>query len=454
MEIKRKIYQQLIDWKDSKRRKPLIIQGARQVGKTFLLKRFGLDYFESVAYFNFDQQNELKQFFERTKDPKRILQNLSLVYGKPILPHKTLIIFDEIQECNEALNALKYFFEDTPQYVIACAGSLLGVAMSRGASFPVGKVDFISIYPLTFSEFLSEANPNLFNYLENIEKIEPIPDLFFNQLVDHLKSYYLSGGMPEAVVALIEAKDVALTQKVLQNILNAYTLDFSKHVENKDIQKINYIWKSIPSQLARENKKFLYQTVKPGARAREYENALQWLIQAGLVYQLYCATKPALPLASYDDLTAFKIYLTDIGLLRRLSQLDPVAIVEGNRLFTEFKGALTENFILQGIIQQFEGLPRYWKSESKAEIDFLVQYKNQIIPIEVKSNDNIRSKSLIFYRKAKQPLISMRYSLRNLKYEEGLLNIPLFMVDYTEKILKLSEVMREELKGSSKNKTS
>ena len=438
MEIERCVLKQLIDWKSSLGRKPLILQGARQVGKTWLLKRFGKDYFESVAYFNFDRQTELKQFFQTTKDPERILQNLSLVHGKAIVPNSTLIIFDEIQECNDALNALKYFNEDTPEYAIACAGSLLGVAVTRGASFPVGKVEFIQIHPVTFAEFLAAADAGLSGYLENIEKTEAIPDIFFNPLKDKLKMYYISGGMPESIVALLENRDVELTQKALQNILNAYTLDFSKHVENSDVPKINYIWSSLPSQLARENKKFLYQTIKPGARAREYENALPWLINAGLLYRVYCSSKPSLPLSAYDDLSAFKIYMHDVGLLRRLSNLDTGAIAQGNRLLTEFKGALTENFVLQSLVQQFEGVPRYWKSENTAEVDFLVQYENMIVPIEVKADENVKSKSLAFYRKTYNPELSIRYSLRNLKRDDGLINIPLFMVDYTKKILKMS----------------
>jgi predicted AAA+ superfamily ATPase len=435
MEIKRNVFKQLIAWKDNPDRKPLILQGARQVGKTWLLKRFGKDHFQSTAYFNFDQQLELRQFFQTTKDPERILQNLSLVHGKAILPETTLIIFDEIQECNEALNSLKYFQENNPEYAIACAGSLLGVAMSRGASFPVGKVEFIQVHPIAFSEFLTVADAHLSSYLENLDHIEAIPDIFFNPLKDKLKMYFISGGMPESIVTLLEKKDVERTQKVLQNILNGYTLDFSKHVENREIPKINHIWTSLPSQLSRENKKFLYQTVKSGARAREYEDALLWLVNAGLVHRVYCSSKPALPLTSYDDLSAFKIYLQDVGLLRRLSQLDPSVLVEGNRLLTEFKGALTENFILESLVQQFEGLPRYWKSEGKAEVDFLVQYKNRIFPVEVKSEEHVKSRSLSFYRKAYNPPLSIRYSMRNLKLEEGLINIPLFLVDYTKKLL-------------------
>ncbi len=437
MRIKRTVTKQLIDWKNSLNRKPLILQGARQVGKTWLLNDFGNEEFENVAYFNFEGQPELKQFFSSTKDTKRIIQNLSLVHGKPILPGKSLIVFDEIQECNDALNSLKYFCEDSPEYCVACAGSLLGVALSRGASFPVGKVDFITVYPVSFREFLLAADTTLSSYLNSIDTIEPVPDIFFNRLTDKLKMYFISGGMPEAIVALVEAGDVHRTQVVLQNILNAYTLDFSKHIAGKDIPKINYIWKSLPSQLARENKKFLYRTVKPGARAREYEDALLWLINAGLVYRIYRSQKPSLPLSAYDDLSSFKIYAIDTGILRRLSQLDPIAIKEGNRLLTEFKGALTENYILQSLILQFEVLPRYWTSGNMAEVDFFVQDKNEIIPVEVKADENIRSKSLTYYRKTYAPKVSIRYSLRNLKYDDGLINIPLFMVDYTREILEL-----------------
>lgn len=436
MEIKRRALQGLIDWKVKKNRKPLVLQGARQVGKTWLLKYFGNNYFDDIAYFNFDRQGELKQFFETTKDPKRIIQNLALVHGRAILPEKTLIILDEIQECNDALNALKYFCEETPEYAIACAGSLLGVAMSRGKSFPVGKTEFMQIYPISFSEFLSEADSKLLEYIENLDKIEEIPDVFFNPLTEKLKMYYISGGMPEAIISMLESQNIASTQDVLQNILNSYSLDFSKHVENKDIQKINYIWNSLPSQLARENKKFLYQTVKSGARARDYEDALQWLVNAGLAYRVFLSEKPSLPISAYDDLSAFKIYLPDVGLLRRLALLDPIAILEGNRLFTEFKGALTENFILESLVNQFEGFPRYWKSGNTAEVDFLVQHENAIIPIEVKSDENVKSRSLNVYRQKYNPEISVRYSLRNLQMKDGLINIPLFLADYTSKLLR------------------
>lgn len=436
MDINREISESLFKWRDSKNRKPLILQGARQVGKTWVLKQFGKQYFENVAYFNFDEQPELKQYFEQTKDVKRLLQNLSLIIGKAILAEKTLIIFDEIQECNEALNSLKYFNENAPEYAIVCAGSLLGVALNRGASFPVGKVDFLTVYPVSFLEFLGAADVQLLDYLNSKNDLEPIPDLFFNQLVDKFKMYFITGGMPEAVVELLENSDVEQTQKVLSNILNAYCLDFSKYTENHLIPKLTHIWNSIPSQLAKENKKFVYQLAKPGARAREYEDALLWLHQAGLVYRIFLSKKPALPLAAYDDLSSFKVYLSDVGLLRRLSALDPIAIREGNRLFVEFKGALTENYILQSLIMQFEETPRYWSSGNQAEIDFLIQYQNEIIPVEVKADNNVNGKSLTLYDKQFQPNCRIRFSLKNLKRDGNLINIPLFMADYTKKILK------------------
>ena len=338
---------------------------------------------------------------------------------------------------NEALNSLKYFCENAAEFAIVGAGSLLGVAMSRGASFPVGKVDFLTIYPLTFSEFLAEASPELDNYFKSLSGFDAIPDIFFNRAVEFFKMYFISGGMPEAIVSLLENKDVEQTQQVLRNILNSFQLDFSKHAENKLIPKIIHIWNSLPSQLAKENKKFVYQLVATGARAREYEDALLWLSQAGLLYKIYCSQKPSLPLSGSDNISAFKVYLSDVGLIRRLSGLDPIAIKEGNRLFVEFKGALSENFILQSLVAQFEEQPRYWTSDYKAEIDFLIQYKNQIIPIEVKAGQNINSKSLAVYDEKFQPKLRIRYSMRNLKQDGNLLNIPLFLVDYTKKFIDL-----------------
>lgn len=438
MQIKRDVLHRLLAWKSSTTRKPLILKGARQVGKTWLLKYFGEKEFKNYAYFNFEEQPELKQFFATTKDVQRIIQNLTLVHGKAIEPLHTLIIFDEIQESNEALNSLKYFYENAPEYYIVAAGSLLGITFSRGFSFPVGKIDLLNIYPLSFMEFLSATEPDLLSYIESIQTVsEPVPDIFFNRLLDQFKKFFISGGMPEAVTALVERQDIALTQMVLKNILDAYFLDFSKHADNKIIPKLGYVWSSIPSQLARENKKFLFQTVKPGARAREYEDAVLWLCQAGLLYKIFRNSKPGLPLSAYDDVAAFKLYLFDVGLLRRLALLDPIAVKEGNRLFVEFKGALSENYILQSLVKQFETLPRYWTSAGKAEVDFLIQNENEIIPIEVKSDENIRGKSLAFYNKIYKPTMRIRYSLKNLAFNDGLLNIPLFLADYSKVLISL-----------------
>jgi len=437
MEIERTAEQHLLNWKSSARRKPMLLRGARQVGKTWLLRHFGNTRYDQLAYFNFDEQPELRQFFAETKDVRRILRNLSLVHGREISPNKTLIIFDEIQECKEALASLKYFNENAPDYHVASAGSLLGVAISDGRTFPVGKVDFIDLYPLSFLEFLSASNPQMLDYLYTINKPNPIPDIFFSQLLDYYKSYFISGGMPEAVVGLLEDKEVESVQKILQNILNAYALDFFKHIGKPDILKVGYVWDSIPSQLARENKKFLYQAVKKGARAREYENAIEWLSRAGLVYKIHRASAPRLPLSSYQDLSAFKLYMIDVGLLRRFSRLSPYAIAEGNRLFTEFKGALSENYILQSLLPQFEGMPAYWTSGNRAEVDYLIQYENTIIPIEVKSGENVRGRSLTEYQKQYQVPLRIRYSLRNLEFRKGLLNIPMFMADLTSRLIHL-----------------
>lgn len=435
MNIERDIYKHLVDWISQKNRKPLLLQGARQVGKTWLLKYFGKNEFKNVAYFNFEEQSGLNQFFEITKDPKRILANLAIVNGNAIKPGETLIIFDEIQESNDALNALKYFNENAPEYHIIGSGSLLGITLSGNKSFPVGQVDFLTLYPVSFKEFLFKAEPMLYEYLNGLSGIAPIPDIFFNHLIEKLNLYFITGGMPEAIKTMLENSDIQKLEKIQQNILKAYSLDFSKHINARDIPKLNYIWSSIPSQLSKENKKFLFQVVKSGARARDYENALLWLEHAGLIYKVNRINKHALPISSYADLSAFKVYLIDVGLLRQMSGLHPDIIEKGNSLFTEFKGAFTENYILQSLITQFEKPLYYWTSGNKAELDFILQYKNEIIPIEVKAKTNIKSKSLISYSNKYGPKIKIRYSLKNFNIENGTLNIPLFMSDFTKQIL-------------------
>lgn len=432
----------LLAWKNSPYRKPLILKGVRQVGKTWILKEFGKLNYKNIAYFNFDENKEYKQFFETTKNVERILQNLMLASGQKIEPENTLIIFDEVQDCPEVINSMKYFCENAPQYHVACAGSLLGITLAKPSSFPVGKVNFMQINPMNFTEFLlANGDENLVKFIEQIDRIAPIPDAFFNPLYEKLKMYYVTGGMPESVLMWAKARDVNAMQETLFEIMTAYERDFAKHPNVSEFPKISMIWNSIPSQLARENKKFLYKVVKNGARAREYEDALQWLVSAQLVYKIYRNTAPNLPIAAYDDVSAFKIYLADVGLLRRLAQLAPTAFVEGNRLFTEFKGALTENYVLQALLTQFEVTPRYWSQTNPPyEVDFLIQRENDIFPIEVKSEANINSRSLKKFKELfpNQTKLRIRFSLNNLKLDDDMLNIPLFMADYTDKLIELA----------------
>lgn len=437
--MERLIIEQLIQWKNSKYRKPLILKGVRQVGKTWVLKEFGKRYYDNIAYFNFDENPEYKQFFETTKDIERILQNLMFASGQKINGEKTLIIFDEIQDCGNVINSLKYFCENGAQYHVASAGSLLGIALAKPSSFPVGKVDFLQINPMTFSEFLmANGDENLAKYLSGINTIEPIADAFFNPLYEKLKMYYVTGGMPESVAMWTQDRDIEAMQKALGNIIGAYERDFGKHPDLTQFPKISMLWKSVPSQLARENKKFIYKVVKEGARAREYEDALQWLVDAELVSKIYRSTAPGLPIAAYDDLSAFKIYLVDVGLLRRLALLAPTAFGEGNRLFTEFKGALSENYVLQAMKNQFEVVPRYWsQSNPPYEIDFLIQRENDIIPVEVKAETNTENKSLKKYKEkfADKTKLRVRFSLDNLKLDDDMLNIPLFLADQADRII-------------------
>lgn len=446
--MERFILKKLLAWKESPYRKPLILKGVRQVGKTWILKEFGRRYYENTAYFNFDENEEYKQFFETTKDVERILQNLVMASGQQIVPEKTLIIFDEVQDCPKVINAMKYFCENAPQYHVACAGSLLGIALAKPSSFPVGKVNFMQIDPMTFSEFLlANGDGNLVDYMNALHSIEPIPDAFFNPLYEKLKMYYVTGGMPESVLMWTEARDISAMQHVLSDIIGAYERDFAKHPNTKEFPKISMIWQSIPLQLARENKKFIYKVVKEGARAREYEDALQWLVDARLVHKVYRSTAPKLPMSAYDDISAFKIYLVDVGLLRRLAQLAPTAFGDGNRLFTEFTGALTENFVLQSLMTQFEVDPRYWSQTNPSyEVDFLVQRENDIIPIEVKAETNTTSRSLKKFKELFSDMIKLRvrFSLDNLKLDDDVLNIPLFMIDQTDRLIGMALEKRGE----------
>ncbi len=436
--MERDLLQALHRWKATVHRKPLILKGVRQCGKTWLLKEFGRQAYTSVAYFNFDEQPELEQFFSKSKDVKRLLENLSLVNGHPLVAGTTLIVFDEIQACPAALNSLKYFAENAPEHHVVCAGSLLGIALAQPSAFPVGKVEFLTVHPMTFTEFLRASEPALADYVLQIKEIEPLPDLFFHQLTEKLKQYFIVGGMPEAVLSWVETQDVARVQQILSDLLDSYERDFAKHAAKSEFPKLSLIWHSVPSQLARENKKFLYRAVKEGSRAREYEDALQWLTDADLLTKVHRIEKPGLPLSAYEDLSAFKVYVCDVGLLRRLARLAPSAFAEGDRLFTEFHGALTENYVLQALRPQSDTLPRYWTNgKGTAEVDFVIQRENDIYPVEVKAGANVKSPSLKSYATqfADQTALKIRFSVLNLKLNADTLNLPLFLADQAYRLL-------------------
>ena len=432
----RYIKQELIEWKNSKDRKPLIIRGARQVGKTYILKEFGNEQYENVAYFNFDHDENLKELFKMTKDPKRILEQLTFATGSVINKKTTLIIFDEIQECPDALNSLKYFNEESNDYHIVCAGSLLGIKLSH-TSFPVGKVNYLDMYPMTFSEFLlADGSQNLVTYMSTYSSLEKIPDILFNQLSEKLKAYFIIGGMPEVVKKWSETKDITEVDRVQDEILKGYENDFRKHVESTSLQeKISLIWESMVSQLSKENKKFIYQAVREGARAREYEDAVNWLSDADIVEKIFNLSKPAFPLNAYVDLSSFKLYMLDIGLLRKKAGLASKIVIEGNKLFEEFKGALTENYILNTLIYVYNQKPNYYTFD-RNEIDFIIQSENEIIPIEVKSGESINNISLTKFNQENNNKLSIRFSTRNIDKSGKILNIPLFMAEYIDRYIK------------------
>lgn len=433
--MERDLQASLENWKNATVRLPLIIQGARQVGKTYLMKWFGQNHFNNFAYFNFDERPELKDFFSINKDVNRILDSLSLISGLTINSN-TLLVLDEIQECPKALNTLKYFAEKRPDIPIVCAGSLLGIYLNSGNSFPVGKVSFLTLHPFTFKEILPYWNPQLSLYLKQLNNIEPLPDYFYNDLLNQFKKYLTTGGMPAVLNTFRLENSFEACEGVLQNLILSYHGDFAKHPIMSDVAKIGQVFNSLPAQLSRENKKFVYQLVRTGARAREYEDAIHWLVRSGLVHQVKLISKPSIPLSAYDDDSAFKLYALDVGIIRKIAKLSPMVYMEGSRLFTEFKGAMIENYVLQSLVTQFEVLPRYWASGNTAEVDFVIQYQNEIIPVEVKSDENVKSRSLTEFQRKYNPKLRIRYSLKNLSYRDGLLNIPHFMADYTFEIIK------------------
>ena len=425
MKIERDIIKQFKEWKKAEKHKPILLRGARQIGKTWAMEQFGRECFEYTARFDFDRQQELKSVFTASKEPSRIIKELSLYSDVPLVPGKTLLIFDEIQECEEALNALKYFCEDAPEWHIIAAGSLLGVAVKRRRmTVPVGKVQMIRMYPITFKEYLRAGVPSTYKYIEAMEQPQHLPLIIFDQLMSEYRRYMICGGMPEAAVAMLENQGMQQVDAILQGILDLYELDFSKYAEPREIPRIRAIWHSLPSQLAKENRKFIYKVVKKGARSRDYEDALLWLEDAGMVYRVNAVSKPGMPLAAYEEPDAFKLYASDCGLLRRLANLPGSVVTDPTANYTEFKGAMAENAVLQSLLPHDAGMPYYWSSEAKAEVEFVIQWETEIIPIEVKAENCISGRSIVVYNDRFHPKHRVRCSFLNLQYNCGMLACP------------------------------
>lgn len=416
-------------WKNSKNRKPLIIEGARQVGKTWIMKEFGKKSYNKTVYINFDSNVQMAELFSIDLNVERIIMGLELYAGHKINPSDTLIIFDEVQEVPKALSSLKYFYENSPEYHIVCAGSLLGIALHEGTSFPVGKVDFLKLYPLSFKEFLMAIGLERFAELLDKKDYDMIKS-FKRTYIDALKQYYYVGGMPEVVASFADEKDFNEARKIQKRILTAYEQDFSKHAPKEIVPKIRMLWNSIPSQLAKENKKFIYGLIREGARAKEYETAIMWLSDCGLVHKVSRINAPNIPLKAYEDLKAFKLFIVDVGLLGAMVGLNQRTLLNGNELFTEFKGALTEQYVMQQLaVNQDLGIYYYTNDRNTCEVDFIVDNGDNIIPLEVKAEINLKAKSLKTYREKFKPEISIRSSMADYSEENGLVNIPLYAID-------------------------
>ena len=426
--------EKLLKWKQSKRRKPLIIEGARQVGKTWLMKEFGRQAYADTVYINFDSNSRMAELFASDLDTDRLMMGLELYAGRKIDPDNSLIIFDEIQEVPRALTSLKYFYENAPQYHIVCAGSLLGIALHQGTSFPVGKVDFLKLYPLSFKEFLMATGKERFAELLDKRDFQMITS-FKQTYIDALKHYYFVGGMPEAIQSFTEDKDFNEVREVQKRILAAYEQDFSKHAPNEIVPRIRMLWSSIPSQLAKENKKFIYGLVREGARAKDYETAIMWLGDCGLVHKVGRVNATGIPLRAYEDLKAFKLFVVDVGLLGCMAGLRERTLLDGSALFAEFKGALTEQYVCQQL-KTIEDLDVYYYTNDRGscEVDFIVDTGGQIVPVEVKAEVNLRAKSLKTYREKFSPEVSVRTSMSDYKKEEWLVNLPLYAIDQINKI--------------------
>lgn len=435
--MKRFALERLKEWKEKPNRKPLIIRGARQVGKTWLMKEFGKTFFEKVAYVNFDSNTRMQQVFDGEINIERIVLAISAETGISVNPENTLLIFDEVQEVPKALSSLKYFCENAPEYAVVAAGSLLGVALHKGTSFPVGKVDFMDLYPLTFQEFLCALGEERFVEILRGKDTDMVT-MFKSKYIDRLREYYFVGGMPEVVQTYVDTKDFNQVREIQKNLLNYYQQDFSKHAEIFLVPRLNLVWNSIPMQLAKENKKYIYGQVRKGARAKDFELAIQWLLDCGLIHKVHRIEKPALPLKAYMNLDIFKIYLLDVGLLMAMTGLNAQVIIDGNRIFTEFKGALTEQYILQQLIAGENVEPYYYSAEnSKGEIDFILQGNTSVIPLEVKAEENLRAKSLKAFCEKYKPKYAVRTSMSDYREQEWMTNIPLYNIDRIGEYLRL-----------------
>jgi hypothetical protein len=439
MEIKRDIIETFRSWKSSPRRKPMLLQGARQIGKTWAVEQFGKSSYEYFVKFDLDRSPEVIDAFRISKEPARIIKELQAYSDVPLLPQKTLIFLDEIQESEEAFNALKYFCEDAPDYHIIAAGSLLGVAVRRKRmKVPVGKVNKVDMYPATFREFLRMADSATFQYVEDLKAVDHLPSVILNKLASEYRRYQICGGMPEAASLMLDGAGMAEIDATLQDILDLDEVDFSKYAEPLEVTRIRAVWHSLPAQLSKENRKFIYRVIRTGARAKDYESALTWLADAGLVYQIFNVSKPGIPLSGYEDREAFKLYACDCGLLRRLAGVKADVIQNRNAGYTEFKGAMAENVVLQALLPQQDGeKPYYWSSDGRAEIEFLIDKSGEVIPVEVKAEGNTSGRSLSVYSGKYSPAHRIRFSMNNLQKNGGLYSIPNPLADWTNILLSL-----------------
>ena len=430
--MKRNALESLMQWKSSEDRKPMVLKGARQVGKTWMMKEFGRTAYDSFVYFNFDEEDELKSIFEVNKNPQRIVELLSLIAGEKILPEKTLIIFDEIQECPSALNTLKYFKEKANDYHVIAAGSLLGTLLATPKSYPVGMVNLLDIYPLTFDEFLDATDPVLYTYYESIQREQQIEEIFHNRLLEAYNNYLIIGGMPECVSSWVKYKDPAKIREIQRELIEVYENDFSKHNGKVNSGRILMVFRSIVSQLAKPNEKFIYGAVREGARARDFEEAIEWLVSAGMLNRVYNVGKMEHPLTAFDKLDQFKLFLFDTGLLKYMAGIDNSAILL--KTDYQFKGPLTENYVLQQLRGQFEVEPRYY-ADKNSEIDFVLQYGTEIIPVEAKGGEDKSAPSFKRYIAQNQPRHALRFSRRGYRKDGAITNLPLYLARKTKELL-------------------